>query len=144
MVTSLSPSPLVAGLSGGGGSSSSGKFVHSPVIKFSTMLVRPVATGEIGRRLPTCSVDTVEKNGQTVHRLKIWPIFSLRSYVKMGKILKSVSADRPNWQHLPRSETDPHLSSFVSDKRAFYLLNTTQNGPQIYELIASSMADRSQ
>merc|ERR1719192_1645167 len=50
------------------------KFCHSPVIKFSTMLVRPVAT----------------------------------------------------------------------DKRAFYLLNTTQNGPQIYELVASSTADRTQ
>merc|ERR1719225_530141 len=50
------------------------KFCHSPVIKFSTMLVRPVAT----------------------------------------------------------------------DKRAFYLLNTTQNGPQIYELVANSTADRSQ
>merc|ERR1719225_352554 len=50
------------------------KFCHSPVIKFSAMLVRPVAT----------------------------------------------------------------------DKRAFYLLNTTQNGPQIYELVASSTADRTQ
>lgn len=50
------------------------KFCHSPVIKFATMLVRPVAT----------------------------------------------------------------------DKRAFYLLNTTQNGPQIYELVASSTADRTQ
>merc|ERR1712223_1869945 len=52
----------------------SGKFNHSPIIKFSTLLVRPVAT----------------------------------------------------------------------DKRAFYLLNTTQNGPQIYELVASSTADRTQ
>ena len=34
--------------------------------------------------------------------------------------------------------------SFVTDKRAFYLLNTTQNGPQIYELVASSTADRTQ
>jgi hypothetical protein len=56
------------------GAASSGKFNHSPVIKFSTLLVRPVAT----------------------------------------------------------------------DKRAFYLLNTTQNGPQIYELVANSTADRSQ
>merc|ERR1719232_2031220 len=52
----------------------SGKLCHSPIIKFSSMLVRPVAT----------------------------------------------------------------------DRRAFYLLNTTQNGPQIYELKASSNADRSQ
>ena len=33
---------------------------------------------------------------------------------------------------------------FIADRRAFYLLNTTQNGPQIYELKASSNADRSQ
>ena len=56
------------------GAAASGKFNHSPVIKFSTLLVRPVAT----------------------------------------------------------------------DERAFYLLNTTQNGPKIYELFASSTADRSQ
>jgi len=48
------------------------KLFHSPIIKFSTMLVRPVAT----------------------------------------------------------------------DKRAFYLLNTTERGPQIYELLASSAAER--
>ena len=52
--------------------SSSRKFCHSPIIKYSTLLVRPVAT----------------------------------------------------------------------DKRAFYLLNTTENGPQIYELAAKSKDDR--
>jgi hypothetical protein len=35
-------------------------------------------------------------------------------------------------------------SFLISDKRAFYLLSNTQNVPQIYELVASSTADRSQ
>merc|ERR1712203_495258 len=56
------------------GKEDSRRLFHSPIIKYSTMLVRPVAT----------------------------------------------------------------------DKRAFYLLNTTQNGPQIYELVANSSADRQQ
>ena len=30
----------------------------------------------------------------------------------------------------------------ATDKRAFYLLNTTERGPQIYELLASSGAER--
>jgi len=55
------------------GKEDSRRLFHSPIIKFSTMLVRPVAT----------------------------------------------------------------------DKRAFYLLNTTERGPQIYELLASSAAERS-
>ncbi|CAB4064753.1 ARHGEF12 [Lepeophtheirus salmonis] len=60
--------------SGAASSTGDKKFFHSPIIEFSTMLVRPVAT----------------------------------------------------------------------DKRAFYLLNITQTVPQIYELVASSSADRSQ
>ncbi|CAB4064754.1 ARHGEF12 [Lepeophtheirus salmonis] len=59
--------------SGAASSTGDKKFFHSPIIEFSTMLVRPVAT----------------------------------------------------------------------DKRAFYLLNITQTVPQIYELVASSSADRS-
>jgi len=55
------------------GKEDSRRLFHSPIIKFSTMLVRPVAT----------------------------------------------------------------------DKRAFYLLNTTERGPQIYELLANSAAERS-
>ena len=74
------------------------KLCHSPVIKFSTMLVRPVATGK-----------------KTL-------FFLIRN--------------------LPRMVT--HATSLFSDKRAFYLLNTTTNGPQIYELVASSTADRTQ
>lgn len=35
-----------AGAAVSSGQGNSGKFCHSPVIKFSTMLVRPVATGE--------------------------------------------------------------------------------------------------
>ena len=42
------------------------------------------------------------------------------------------------------SQRKPITISKFPDKRAFYLLNTTQNGPQIYELVASSTADRSQ
>ena len=69
------------------------KFCHSPVIKFATMLVRPVATGT-----------------------------------------------KSNWYNCE------HFFENIEflDKRAFYLLNTTQNGPQIYELVASSTADRTQ
>jgi len=69
--------------------------------------------------------------------------FLLKFHMSTAGMMQSRGDDNRKLYHSPIIKFSSMLVRPVAtDKRAFYLLNTTQVGPQIYELVASSPGDR--
>lgn len=92
-----------------------GKACFAPIIKVSNLLIRPNATGEF--QLGQCSSKS----------LHYFPI-------PQGYLV-----------HFALAIVFSNAHDFsLPDKRSFYLLNNSPNGPQFYELATQSSTDRSQ
>lgn len=103
------------------------KHIYSPIIKHSTVLVRSVATGSF-------------KTFSAVEKIMI-PYFHCHPNL-ISQCMGTCFVNLYRVQNIIILMSRTLFTLCLSDNKSFFVLSMSENGPQIYELMAPTVSDK--